>query len=186
MDKYLFAKVFIAMFVALFLASCSNDEEPVTDEEDNPANNDNLLGMKKIQIHYEFSANKDFHKFYHFLASYKDINGQPHTDTIPDTGWCYADEALLTDETSGNFMCVVQAVRKEELPELTAFAYTIGYEQDVRITIINPADDNEAHTIEGGPIKSWSWQGTPAGLKEFLDSTPSVALIDFAYDQTEY
>lgn len=185
MKKLIIIKALFIATVAAFSASCSDDDERVTIEKEETEDKNEAMKKKTLQIDYTFSASKDFKTFYHFIVTYSDIAGQQHADTITDDTWRYVADPVALDKAPENFLCKICAVRKDEYPELTAYAYTLSYEQNVKVAVNNP-DGSEAQAFEGGPMKSWSWQASPTAMKDFLESSHNVILVDFALEKSAF
>lgn len=169
--KIIFLKSILAAMAVCLFSSCGNDNETINEDKN------------YIQIQYSFSASKDFLNYYHIISSYFDITGQQHTDTITNEGWEYVAGPSNLDEAPNKFMCKISAVRKEGYPQLTEYAYTLSYEQEVSVTVSN-SHEREDKIFDGTPMKAWSWQASNASMKDFLESYPEIVLTDFILEKS--
>lgn len=177
-------KLILATFTILSLIACDNDDERIViSEEIPPTDKEETVEFTTYQVNYTFSASKDFREFYHFIIAYSDVAGQQHVDTLSDEGWKYAAAPALLDEAPDRFMCIVRMVRKDNLPELTKYAYTLSYEQDISVTLSN-GDGSEVRTFDAGPMTSWSWQASPAAWAEWFVLHTNETLIDFRLEKS--
>lgn len=181
MKKFVFAVLATLLFFA-----CDNDDERIVNSEESSTGKQEVVEFTTFQINYDFSASEDFREFYHFLIAYTDVVGQQHIDTLKGSGWCYETDPLPLDEAPDDFVCVVYAKRKQaDVPELTKYAYTLSYEQNISVTLAN-SDGSKIRTFDGGPMNSWSWQASPAALSEMLVKTSNQTLVDFVLEKSAF
>lgn len=175
-------KLILATFTILSLIACDNDDERVITNEEIPTDKEESVEYTSFQVNYTFSASEDFRGFYHFLISYMDVTGQQHIDTLENDKWQYSAAPLPLTEAPDKFVCLVRMVRKDNLPELTKYAYTLSYEQDISVTLSND-DGSEVRTFDAGPMTSWSWQASPTSMGEFLASYSNTTLVEFVWER---
>ena len=176
--------VFAVMATLLFFA-CGNDDERIVNSG-YPTDKEDTVQFTSFQIDYRFSASEDFKEFYHFLIGYTDVMGQQHVDTLTGDEWYYETALLPLDEAPDKFECVVLAERKQaDVPELTMYAYMLSYEQHVTVTLAN-SDGSKIRTFDGGPMNSWSWQASPAALKEVLVKYSNIPCVDFVLEKSAF
>ena len=73
------------------------------------------------QVKYSlYSVSDDLLRFYNITAEYFGIDGQQHTEVITDKSWSYIPEPVGFADIPEDFKCKIVAVRKSDLPELTA------------------------------------------------------------------
>lgn len=177
--------ILVALAACAFFA-CDNDDERIVNNEESSTDKEETVEFTTFQINYNFSASEDFREFYHFLIGYTDAVGQQHIDTLKDSGWCYETVPFPLDEAPDKFVCCVYAKRKQaNVPELTKYAYTLSYEQNISVTLSND-DVSEVRTFDSGPMKSWSWQASPVALKEMLVKTSNQTLVDFVLEKSVF
>lgn len=179
-------KLILATFTILSLIACDNDDERIViSEEIPPTDKEETVEFTTYQVNYTFSASKDLRDFYHFIIAYLDVAGQQHVDTLSDEEWKYVAAPALLDEAPDRCVCLVRMVRKDNLPELTKYAYTLSYEQDISVTLSND-DGSEVRTFDAEPMTSWSWQASPAGMGEFLASYSNTTLVKFVLEKSAF
>ena len=178
-------KFILAAFATLSLIACDSDDERVVTNEEIPADKEEAVEFTSFQVNYTFSASDDCRDFYHFLISYMDVTGQQHIDTLKGDEWQYSVAPTPMAEVPEKFLCVIRAVRKKDIPELTKYAYLLSYEKDVTVTVAN-ADGSKVRTFDGGPMTSWSWQASPTSMGEFLVSYSNITLVDFVLEKSAF
>lgn len=178
-------KLILATFTILSLIACDNDDDRIVIDEETPADKEEVVEFTTFQVNYTFSASEDFRGFYHFLIGYMDVTGQQHIDTLENDKWQYSAAPLPLAEAPDKFVCIVRMVRKDNLPELTKYAYTLSYEQDISVTLSN-GDGSEVRTFDAGPMTSWSWQASPAAWAEWFVLHTNETLIDFRLENSAF
>ena len=179
-------KLILATITVLSLIACDNDDERIViSEEIPPTDKEETVEFTTYQVNYTFSASEDFREFYHFLIGYMDVTGQQHIDTLKDDKWQYSATPIPLAEAPDKFVCVIRAERKEDDSELTKYAYTLSYEQDISVTLSND-DGSEVRTFDAGPMTSWSWQASPASMGEFLASYSNTTLVKFVLEKSAF
>ena len=173
----------LAAFATLSLIACDSDDERVVANEEIPADKEEAVEFTSFQVNYTFSASDDVRDFYHFLIGYMDLTGQQHIDTLKGSEWTYATAPLSLEEAPDTFVCIVRMERKDDVPELTKYAYTLSYEQDISVTLSN-ADGSEIRTFDAGPMTSWSWQASPSAWGEWLVLHTNATLVDFVLEKS--
>ncbi len=169
MKKFVFA-----VMVTLLFFACDNDDERIVSNEKKTTDKEDTALFTSFQINY------------HFLIGYMDIAGQQHTDTLKGNGWHYTTVSIPMDEAPDKFVCVVYAERKQaDVPELKKYAYMLNYEQNISVTLSN-SDGSKIRTFDGGPMNSWSWQASPAALREMLVKTSNQTLVDFVLEKSAF
>ena len=177
--------VFAVMATLLFFA-CDNDDERIVNSGESSTDKVEVVEFTTFQINYNFSASEDFREFYHFLIAYMDVVGQQHIDTLNGTEWHYTTPPFPLDEAPDKFVCVVRAERKQaDVPELTKYAYTLSYEQNVTVTLAN-SDGSKIRTFDGEPMNSWSWQASPTALRETLVKYSNIPCVDFVLEKSAF
>ena len=178
-------KSILTAFTILSLIACDNDDERIVINEEIPTDKKETVEYATFQVNYTFSASEDFRHFYHFLIGYVDVEGQQHIDTLKGDEWQYSVAPTPMAEVPEKFLCVIRAVRKKDIPELTKYAYLLSYEKDVTVTVAN-ADGSKVRTFDGGPMTSWSWQASPTSMGEFLVSYSNITLVDFVLEKSAF
>ena len=178
-------KFILAAFATLSLIACDSDDERVVINEESPTDKEEAVEFTSFQVNYTFSANDDFRDFYHFLISYMDVTGQQHIDTLKDDKWQYSAAPIPLVEAPEKFVCIVRMERKDDFPELAKYTYTLGYEQDISVTLSND-DGNEIRTFDAGPMTSWSWQASPSAWGEWLVLYTNATLIEFRLGKSAF
>lgn len=178
-------KIILAALATLSLIACDNDDERIVVNEEIPADKEEEIAeFTSFQVNYTFSASEDFREFYHFLIGYTDAIGQLHIDTLRNNEWQYTVAPTPLTEVPEKFLCIIRAERKQaDIPELTKYAYTLSYEQNISVTLSND-DGSKVRTFDAGPMKSWSWQASQAGLRETLVKTPNPTLVNFVLEKS--
>ena len=109
------------------------------------------------QVKYSlYSVSDDLLRFYDITAEYLGIDGKQHTEVITDKSWSYIPEPVGFADIPEDFKCKIAAVRKSELPELTADYYEIGYGVDVHV------------------------KTDKTGMQKFLESTSKIEITDYS------
>ncbi len=178
-------KFILAALATLSLVACDNDGERIVIGEEPPADKEEVVEFTTFQVNYAFSAGEDVRDFYHFVIAYKDIAGQLHIDTLRGSEWTYSAVPLPLAEAPDEFVCIVRMERKDDVPELTKYAYALSYGQDISVTLSND-DGSEVRTFDAGPMTSWSWQASPAAWAEWLVMHTSATLIDFRLEKSAF
>ncbi len=178
-------KFILAALAMLSLIACDSDDERVAINEEIPADKEETVEFTRFQVNYTFSASEDVRDFYHFVIAYLDIAGQQHIDTLKDDKWQYSAAPLPLAQAPDEFVCIVRMERKDDFPELTKYAYTLSYEQDISVTLSND-DGSEVRTFDAGPMTSWSWQASPAAWAEWLVLHTNETLIDFRLEKSAF
>ena len=179
-------KFILAAFATLSLIACDKDEERIVISEEIPEDKEEeVVEFTSFQVNYTFSASDDVRDFYHFLIGYMDLTCQQHIDTLKGSEWTYATAPLSLVEVPDTFVCIVRMERKDDVPELTKYAYTLSYEQDISVTLSN-ADGSEIRTFDAGPMTSWSWQASPSAWAEWLVLHTNATLIDFRLGKSAF
>ena len=176
-------KFILAAFATLSLIACDSDDERVVTNEEIPTDKEEAVEFTSFQVNYTFSASDDVRDFYHFLIGYMDLTGQQHIDTLKGSEWTYAAAPLSLEEAPDTFVCIVRMDRKDDVPELTKYAYTLSYEQDISVTLSN-ADSSEIRIFDAGPMTSWSWQASPSAWGEWLALHTNATLVDFVLEKS--
>ena len=85
-------------------------------------------------------------------------------------------EYLGIDE---DFKCKIAAVRKSELPELTADYYEIGYGVDVHVNFLT-ADGKLVSNIKHTMPDTFTFETDKTGMQKFLESTSKIEITDYS------
>ena len=179
-------KLLLAALAACAFIACDNDDERIVISEENPKDKEEgVVKFTSFQVNYAFSSSEDFRDFYHFLIAYMDLAGQQHIDTLKGGEWTYATVPLPLEEAPDTFVCIVRMKRNDDVPELTKYAYTLSYEQDISVTLSN-ADGSKVRTFDSGPMKSWFWQASPTSMGELLVSYSNTTLVDFVLEKSAF
>ena len=178
-------KFILAAFATLSLIACDSDDERVVTNEESPTDKEEAVEFTNFQVNYTFSASKDCRDFYHFLISYMDVTGQQHIDTLKDDKWQYSAAPIPLAKAPKKFVCIVRMERKDDVPELTKYAYTLSYEQDISVTLSND-DGSDIRTFDAGPMTSWSWQTSPSAWGEWLVLHTNATLVDFVLEKSAF
>ena len=132
------------------------------------------------QVKYSlYSVSDDLLRFYNITAEYFGIDGQQHTEVITDKSWSYIPEPVGFADIPEDFKCKIVAVRKSELPELTADYYEIGYGVDVHVNFLN-ADGKVVSKIKHTLPDSFTFETDKTGMQHFLESTPKIEITDYS------
>lgn len=177
--------ILVALATCAFIA-CDNDDERIVIREEIPEDKEEeVVEFTSFQVNYAFSASEDSRDFYHFLIGYMDQTGQQHIDTLKGSEWTYATAPLSLEEVPDTFVCIVRMYRKDDVLELTKYAYTLSYEQNISVTLSN-ADGSKIRTFDAGPMTSWSWQASPSAWAEWLVLHTNATLIDFRLGRSAF
>ena len=132
------------------------------------------------QVKYSlYSVSDDLLRFYDITAEYLGIDGKQHTEVITDKSWSYIPEPVGFADIPEDFKCKIVAVRKSELPELTADYYEIGYGVDVHVNFLN-ADGKVVSKIKHTLPDSFTFETDKTGMQHFLESTPKIEITDYS------
>ena len=132
------------------------------------------------QVKYSlYSVSDDLLRFYDITAEYLGIDGKQHTEVITDKSWNYIPEPVGFADIPEDFKCKIVAVRKSELPELTADYYEIGYGVDVHVNFLN-ADGKVVSKIKHTLPDSFTFETDKTGMQHFLESTPKIEITDYS------
>ena len=132
------------------------------------------------QVKYSlYSVSDDLLRFYDITAEYLGIDGKQHTEVITDKSWSYIPEPVGFADIPEDFKCKIVAVRKSELPELTADYYEIGYGVDVHVNFLN-ADGKVVSKIKHTLPDSFTFETDKTGMQYFLESTPKIEITDYS------
>ncbi len=176
-------KFILAALATLSFIACDNDDKRIVIDEEIPANKEEAVEFTSFQVNYTFSASEDFREFYYFLISYMDVADQQHIDTLKGSEWNYSTVSLPLAEAPEKFVCIVRMVRKDDVLELTKYAYTLSYEQNILVTLSN-GDGSKVRTFDAGSMTSWSWQASPTAWGEWLVLHTNETLIDFRLEKS--
>ena len=132
------------------------------------------------QVKYSlYSVSDDLLRFYDITAEYLGIDGKQHTEVITDKSWSYIPEPVGFADIPEDFKCKIVAVRKSDLPELTADYYEIGYGVDVHVNFLN-ADGKVVSKIKHTLPDSFTFETDKTGMQHFLESTPKIEITDYS------
>ena len=132
------------------------------------------------QVKYSlYSVSDDLLRFYNITAEYFGIDGQQHTEVITDKSWSYIPEPVGFADIPEDFKCKIVAVRKSDLPELTADYYEIGYGVDVHVNFLT-ADGKLVSNIKHTMPDSFTFETYKTGMQKFLESTSKIEITDYS------
>lgn len=132
------------------------------------------------QVKYSlFGVSEDLLKFYDVTAGYFGIDGLQHNETITGSSWSYIPEPVGFADIPEDFKCKIVAVRKSELPELTADYYEIGYGVDVHVNFLT-ADGKLVSNIKHTMPDSFTFETDKTGMQKFLESTSKIEITDYS------
>lgn len=136
----------------------------------------NTVWQSTCQVKYAiYAISDDFLQFFDFSVEYLDLDGQLHTEAITGNSWSYVPDPLSIADAPEEFKCRIVAVRKNNLPELTADYYEIGYGVDVHVAFINP-DGEEVFRERQPQLSSYTWLTTKAGMQQFLEEAHEIEI----------
>ena len=119
------------------------------------------------QVKYSlYSVSDDLLRFYDITAEYLGIDGKQHTEVISDKSWSYIPEPIGFADIPEDFKCKIAAVRKSELPELTADYYEIGYGVDVHVNFLT-ADGKLVSNIKHTMPDTFTFETDKTGMQKF-------------------
>ena len=132
------------------------------------------------QVKYSlYSVSDDLLRFYNITAEYFGIDGQQHTEVITDKSWSYIPEPVGFADIPEDFKCKIVAVRKPDLPELTADYYEIAYGVDVHVNFLT-ADGKLVSNIKHTMPDSFTFETDKTGMQKFLESTSKIEITDYS------
>ena len=132
------------------------------------------------QVKYSlYSVSDDLLRFYNITAEYFGIDGQQHTEVITDKSWSYIPEPVGFADIPEDFKCKIVAVRKSDLPELTADYYEIGYGVDVHVNFLT-ADGKLVSNIKHTMPDTFTFETDKTGMQKFLESTSKIEITDYS------
>jgi hypothetical protein len=132
------------------------------------------------QVKYSlYSVSDDLLRFYDITAEYLGIDGKQHTEVITDKSWSYIPEPVGFADIPEDFKCKIAAVRKSELPELTADYYEIGYGVDVHVNFLT-ADGKLVSNIKHTMPDTFTFETDKTGMQKFLESTSKIEITDYS------
>ena len=136
----------------------------------------NPVWQSTCEVKYAvFAISDDALKFYDLTAEYLDVDGRQHTEAITDNSWSYAPDPLSIADAPEEFKCRIVAVRKNNLPELTADYYELGYGVDVHVAFIKP-DGEEAFREKQPQPSSFVWNASKDEMLKFLEYMRKIEL----------
>lgn len=117
-NLFLLASVLMMISVAFVATSCGDD--------------DGVMPLpQKSNARYEVSSiTADMTAFYDISASYFDLNGQLHNESVDGMQWV---KSLSDGPVDAKFFCQVTARLKAERPTYTNDNYTFGYESKYEV-----------------------------------------------------
>lgn len=136
----------------------------------------NPVWQSTCQVKYAiYAISDDLLQFFDITAEYLGLDGKMHTEVITDNSWYFVPDPISIADAPEEFKCRIVAVRKNNLPELTADYYEIGYGVDVHVSFLN-ANGEEAFREKQPQFSSFSWLSTKAAMQEFLEETNEIEI----------
>ena len=136
----------------------------------------NTVWQSTCQVKYAiYAISDDFLQFFDFSVEYLDLDGQLHTEAITGNSWSYVPDPLSIADAPEEFKCRIVAVRKNNLPELTADYYELGYGVDVHVAFIKP-DGEEAFRNKQPQPSSFVWNASKDEMLKFLEYMRKIEL----------
>ena len=136
----------------------------------------NPVWQSTCQVKYAiYAISDDLLRFFDITAEYLGLDGKMHTEVITDNSWYFVPDPLSIADAPEEFKCRIVAVRKNNLPELTADYYEIGYGVDVHVSFLT-ANGEEAFREKQPQFSSFSWLSTKAAMQEFLEETNEIEI----------